>query len=73
MKWITRSHVGWKQLPAATVCASRMIWKTCNTNLKSMTRCTHGGVTLADGPGLQPGNITVTEQGLVIGFVIKQR
>lgn len=28
---------------------------------------------LADGLGLQPGNITVTEQGLVIGFVVKQR
>ena len=28
---------------------------------------------LADGLGLQPGSITVTEQGLVIGFVAKQR
>ena len=28
---------------------------------------------LVDGLGLQPGSITVTEQGLVIGFVVKQR
>ena len=28
---------------------------------------------LADGLGLQPGSITVTEQGLLIGFVVKQR
>ncbi len=29
------------------------------------------GLTLADGLGLQPGSITVTEDGLTIGFVPK--